>query len=340
MSILPTNVLTRWAELAIQQYPLEKPTLCFLGHSDNITFRVEEPAGAVYLLRLHVPALKYWAGIRQAPEVIASELAWLEVLAAQGGFAVQTPLRSRAGELVTTITVENGAAGDRVIPVTLLTWLEGQHFSAAAPEAPAQVERFGALTARMHAFASGWAPPPGFTRPRYDLDHFGRVFARLLRGVDLGVFSEEISWSLRAASRAILTEIEALPAGPQHWGMVHADLHVGNFLVSCAAGDALIIPIDFSFCGFGHYLFDVSVCLAGGLKPSLAPAFMAGYRSVRPLPEDDMRAVEAYALTGRLSYYAYQIDNPAERTWLQRRIPEVVQNEVSRFLRGENILLV
>jgi Ser/Thr protein kinase RdoA (MazF antagonist) len=334
MSILPTNELTRWAELALQQYNLDHPELCFLGHSDNITFRVEEPGGAVYLLRLHRPALSYWAGIRQLPEVIASELAWLDALAGEGGFAVQKPVRTRAGEEVALVSVGNAD----VIPATLLTWLEGQHFSAAAPDASTQVERFGALTARMHTFATGWTPPAGFIRPQYDLDHFRRVFARLMRGVDLGVFSEEIFRSLRAASRAILLELETLPEGPEHWGMVHADLHVGNFLVNGAYGNALIIPIDFSFCGFGHYLFDVSVCLAGGLKPSLVPAFMTGYRSVRPLPEGDLRAVEAYALTGRLSYYAYQIDNTAERPWLQRRIPEVVKNEVSPFLRGQHIL--
>jgi Ser/Thr protein kinase RdoA (MazF antagonist) len=334
MSIIPTNKLTGWAELALQQYNLDQPELCFLGHSDNITFRVEERGGAVYLLRLHRPALSYWVGIRQNPRVIASELAWLDALAGEGGFAVQKPVRTRAGEEVALVSVEKGD----IIPATLLTWLEGQHFTPAAPEASAQVERFGELTARMHAFATGWTPPDGFTRPRYDLDHFRRMFARLLRGVDLGVFSEEIFWSLRAASQAILLELEGLPDGREHWGMVHADLHVGNFLVSCAATNALIIPIDFSFCGFGHYLFDVSVCLAGGLKPSLVPAFMTGYRSVRPLPEQDLRAVEAYALIGRLSYYAYQIDNTAERSWLQRRIPEAVNNEVSRFLRGQPIL--
>jgi Ser/Thr protein kinase RdoA (MazF antagonist) len=333
MGILPTNQLTRWAGLALQQYPLAEPALRFLGHSDNITFRVEDAGGSVYLLRLHRPALNYWAGIRQRPELIASELAWLEALA-EGGFAVQRPARTCSGETVALVPVESG----EVIPATLLTWLDGQHFSAAGSEAAAQVERFGALAARMHAFAARWTPPPGFTRPQYNLDHFHRVFARLLRGVDLGVFSEEISWSLRAASQAILSEIAALPDGPEHWGMVHADLHVGNFLVNGNTGDALIIPIDFSFCGFGHYLYDVSVCLAGGLKTSLAPAFLAGYRGVRPLGEEDLRAVEAYALTGRLSYYAYQIDNPAERVWLQRRIPEVVQTDISRFLRGEHIL--
>jgi Ser/Thr protein kinase RdoA (MazF antagonist) len=332
MSQSQTDSFMVWAKAALEQYALNQPDLAFLGHSDNITFRVEEPDGARYLLRLHHPALNYWAGIRQLPDVIASELIWLEALALEGGFAVQRPVRTREGALVGSVVVE----GEQPIPVTLLTWLEGQHFTAADPGATAQVRRFGALVARMHRFASGWSPPAGFIRPQYDLDHFKRIYARLLRGVDLGVFSEEVYWSLRAASQAILSQIETQPLDPQHWGIVHADLHVGNFLVG--SGALSIIPIDFSFCGFGHYLFDVSVCLAGGLKPSLSPAFLSGYRSIRELPDTDLRAVEAYALTGRLSYYAYQIDNASERAWLQRRIPEVAQGQVKSFLAGQRIL--
>jgi Ser/Thr protein kinase RdoA (MazF antagonist) len=111
---------------------------------------------------------------------------------------------------------------------------------------------------------------------------------------------------------------------------------MGNFLVR----DGQVIPIDFSFCGMGHYLFDLSVSLAGGLNAALRPVFLRGYRSVRALPAEALRPVDAYALAGRLSYYAYQIDNPAERTWLQRRIPEVAKTDCARFLQGERIMTI
>ena len=68
-----------------------------------------------------------------------------------------------------------------------------------------------------------------------------------------------------------MDEISQLPYDPDEWGMIHADLHVGNFLVN----DQEIIPIDFSFCGYGHYLYDLSVCLTGGLKPRSAPGIFA-----------------------------------------------------------------
>jgi Ser/Thr protein kinase RdoA (MazF antagonist) len=339
-----------WAEQALQRYSLGEVNLCFLGHSDNLTFRVEEEGGAIYLLRLHHPVVDYLSGIRQLPEAIESELSWMEALAEEGGFPIQRPVRTKEGRLVASIDVEDVGS----IPCTLLSWLSGVHFSPAAPGADLMVERLGNLVARMHGFAVHWCPPPGFFRPTYDADHFSRVFSRLLRGVDLGVFSEEVFRSLRAVGQALLAETQQLPDDSEHWGMVHADLHVGNFLVNnlIATGEEdgheapanrfrsdVIVPIDFSFCGFGHYVFDVSVCLAGGLKADLRPAFMRGYRAVRPLPETVLRAVDAYALAGRLSYYAYQIDNPVERTWLQKRIPEVVDCECRQFLRGEPLFV-
>ena len=336
-SLTPEEI-HRCASEALALYPLEGPSLCFLGHSDNLTFRVETPDGALYLLRLHRPLLPSWRGIRQKPEAIAAELAWLEALAG-GGFTVQAPLRTRAGALVALLETGRCAAGDPTekvpaLPATLLTWLAGEHFSPAAESAPGLVEQYGRLVARLHNFSAEWHAPRGMARPVYEYNHFKRILSRLLRGTDRDIFPDAVYRTLRATHRKILEQISSLPDDPQHWGMIHADLHVGNFLVH--AGQ--VIPIDFSFCGFGHYLFDLSVCLAGGLRKDLRPAFLAGYRSARALPDEDLAAVEAYALAGRLSYYAYQIDNPAEREWLRRRLPEVTRNECRRYLDGEPVL--
>lgn len=330
MVLKDQGTFIEWAQQALSQYPIEDYALCFLGHSDNLTFRVTGPDGINSLLRLHTPVVQYLEGIRQLPEVIASELTWMEVLRLEGGFPVQQPFHTRDGSWVAVIEGEEG----EIIPCTLLSWLEGDHFLPAAPDAAKQVQRFGSLAARMHEFSVHWSPPAGFIRPQYDRDHFQRIFARLLRGADFGIFSEDIYRTLRAVGQSILSEIEALPSGSGDWGMIHADLHVGNFLVN---GEQ-IVPIDFSFCGFGHYWFDVSVCLAGGLRADLRPAFLEGYRAVRPLPEADLRVIEAYALAGRLSYYAYQMDNPTERSWLTSRIPQVAAGECARFLSHESFL--
>lgn len=323
------DVFTGWACAALAHYPIENPGVRFIGHSDNLTFQVELEGAPAYLLRLHKPVVSFFEGQRQAPEVIEAELVWLKALAEEN-FDVQRPIQTLSGELVPAIET---ATGEKVF-CTLLTWLEGSHFSPSAPDALEVIERFGGLVARMHDFSTRWKHPETFTRPRYDAAHFHHIFARLLRGVDLGIFSEEVYWTLRAACQAIIGVIESLPDDAHNWGMIHADLHVGNFLVHQGQPS----PIDFSFCGFGHYLFNLSVCLAGGLNTVLRPAFLKGYRAVRPFSESDFRAVDAYVLAGRLSYYAYQVNNPSERAWLLRRLPEVAQKECSRFLQGEHIL--
>jgi len=320
----------RWASAALAHYPLEVAGLKLLGHNDNLTFRVEARDGSLYLLRLHDPVAAFYRGLRQQPEAIASELVWMEALYREGGVNVQRPLRTNAGEPTVMLSVEEGKA----IPCTLLTWLEGTHFSLAAPDASQVIEQLGMLVARMHNFSASWTAPYPLIRPCYDADHFQRIFARLLRGVDLGIFNEENYRTLRSVALEIMDELSRLPDTPDQWGMIHADLHVGNFLVNGQE----IAPIDFSFCGYGHYLYDLSVCLSGGLSPATRPAFLRGYRSQRELPKSSLRAVEAYALAGQVSYYAYQVDNPSEIKWLQNRIPQLVKNECGRFLRRESIL--
>jgi Ser/Thr protein kinase RdoA (MazF antagonist) len=294
---------------------------------------VEETGGALYLLRLHQPVLDYWSGERQRPEYIASELTWLEALA-EGGFLVQRPLRTREGSLVASPALD----GAGKVPATLLTWLGGRHISVtdAGPDQDAalEVECFGELVGRLHEFSARWTPPPGFVRPSYDEDYFQRLFARLLHKVDPAVFSQEVFWTLQATCRKIIDDIHRLPVEPETWGMIHADLHMGNILVQDGAAQPSIVPIDFSFCGFGHYLFDLSVCLTGGLNQALRPAFLKGYRARRPLAESALGVAEAFNLASRLSYFAYQIDNPAERAWLQRRLSDVVANDCARFLNA------
>ena len=93
-------------------------------------------------------------------------------------------------------------AWTRAVPCTLLTWLEGVHFPPTAPDAKLLVEQFGRLVARMHNFSARWLPQQELARPRYDGDHFRRIFARLLHGVDLGIFSEAVYWTLRSTRAA------------------------------------------------------------------------------------------------------------------------------------------
>jgi Ser/Thr protein kinase RdoA (MazF antagonist) len=117
-----------WARQALQAYDLHAPTVTYLGQSENITFRLAaEPAGARFLLRLHRPRTQAFAGLRQQPAAIQSELAWLSALAQDTAIPVPRPLRNRHGAWVTVLQPAHGpcplhpgnclVTGDAVCPI-------------------------------------------------------------------------------------------------------------------------------------------------------------------------------------------------------------------------------
>jgi Ser/Thr protein kinase RdoA (MazF antagonist) len=68
------------------------------------------------------------------------------------------------------------------------------------------------------------------------------------------------------------------------FGLIHADLHQDNYLFHRGG----VLAIDFDDCGFGHYLYDLSVTLLEiqhlQQYASLRNALLAGYRQARLLP--------------------------------------------------------
>jgi Ser/Thr protein kinase RdoA (MazF antagonist) len=90
--------------------------------------------------------------------------------------------------------------------------------------------------------------------------------------------------------------------------LIHADLHHGNVLVH---GEELC-PIDFSFCGMGDAMFDVSFMIS--LPRELRPTYLEGYRSLRPVTEGDLRRVEGWTLVNFLGYCSLVLPDPLNTT--------------------------
>src|SRR5688572_22434342 len=108
-----------WSRIGVAQYPLSASTVHFLGHSENLTFHVvERERGEQYLLRLHWPSTANFAGLRQRPAAIESELHWLEALRRDTAITVQEPVRNIHGDVVTSLTLPEVGS----VPCTLLRW--------------------------------------------------------------------------------------------------------------------------------------------------------------------------------------------------------------------------
>jgi Ser/Thr protein kinase RdoA (MazF antagonist) len=322
--------VARWAHAALGAYTLAGPSLQLLGQRENITFRVTEHArGEAFLLRLHRPRRTTFAGLRQAPTAIAAELVWLEALTRETPLTVPQPIRNRAGALVTLLPVPDAPP----LPCTLLRWVEGQPFDPQVPTATAQVQQLGRLIATLHRHAQTWAIPADFVRPSYGAAFFAQVVARLEPGVATAIITPRDYAVIQQTMLTIGDLLAAMDRAPAHWGLIHNDLHPGNWLV----WGKETRPIDFSLCGFGSFVFDLSTSM-GSLPVPLRPALWESYGATEGLPANALRLLEACFIVSRLSAYTFMLPDPAQQAWLKGRIPEVVAGICQRFLRGESFV--
>lgn len=318
-----------WGYEVLAHYDLKKPALTFIRHNENITFQVIDAlSGKKYLLRLHKPITENFASAQQRPVELASELLWLEALHRDTALTVQQPVRNRMEEYVTMIYPDS----DVGMSCTLLHWIEGEPLKQNVTAE--LVEDLGTVVAQLHEHVTAWSIPAGFVRPTYDSEFFTRQARLLLPGIEAGLLTAReyaIIQALVAATGELLASMEV---GRDNWGLIHADLHRGN----CLMYQDRIRPIDFSLCGFGHFLLDFGSSLPS-FRGELRQSFITGYLRRRKLPENYLRVVEAFCILCRMCSYAFMLPQVSEHERLRTRIAHFVANECQQFLRNEPVLL-
>jgi Ser/Thr protein kinase RdoA (MazF antagonist) len=270
---------------------------------ENQVFEMATPTGRA-ALRLHR------AGY-QAPAAIQSELWWCAELAA-AGLPVPAALPARDGSLLLPLSDGRHASA--------VAWMEGEALGEADKPNPrplAEVlglyQSLGALLARVHGATDRLTLPPGFERPRWDLE--GLVGDAPLWGR---------FWEHPVASpdqRAVL--IRARDALRERlggrMGLIHADVLRENVLVN---GRSLSL-IDFDDSGFGFRLHDLGTALVQTVQhpehPLLRDALMDGYGTT------DTAMVEAFTLARTLSSVGWTMprlapDDPIHRSHLARAV--------------------
>jgi len=276
--------------------PAAAPVLVNL--SENATFRVEDAAsGRRFALRLHRDGYHSDQGIR-------SELAWLTALRRDGVATTPVAIAGRDGDLVQQVPDPAIGHGRRAV---LFAWEAGETPAEDGPKA-ALAPMFAVLgetAARMHRHAAGWRRPPGFERHVWDF------------ATSLGERPHWGSWrdgiGLDAPTAALLARtVDAIGkrlarfgAGPDRFGLVHADMRLANLLVD--GGEVKVI--DFDDCGFSWHLYDAAAAVSffedDPAVPALLAAWAAGYRRVRPLSAEEETELPTFVLLRRLLLVAW-----------------------------------
>ncbi|MEZ0325148.1 MAG: phosphotransferase enzyme family protein [Fimbriimonas sp.] len=287
---------------ALGQFGVKPLEVTSLEHAENTTFKVVTSDGA-YCLRIHRPGY-------QSFESIHSELEWLSAIRRDTQLAVPDPQISLRGELVVRASVVEVPEERNCV---LFQWLEGEFLREPTPE---QFRRLGRAMAQLHEHALHWNRPADFTRHFLD---------------DTGMYNEDSDKALLTASELISDEdrelvkriaeesralMRQLGKGPEVYGLIHGDLHRGNFLFE---GETIKL-IDFDDCGFAHYLYDFAASLAYQLRfedfEGTRDALFDGYESIRPLPPHTRECLSQFLrlrFHGIVKWVLDRGDNPKMR---------------------------
>lgn len=244
-----------------------------LGGEDNINARVDTDQGTVVVREY----------VRSESAKVRAELALVAHLA-RSGFPTPAPFAAESGELFALV------AGK---PIAVFPFASGEVPPVMTPDL---AEQSGALLARMHTAAAGWADERVPV-----IDRLGLLETAAASDVDLAgadEWREEIRGFLSRHGEA-LADLAGLPAGP-----LHHDLHCQNLLV---ADGRITAVLDFDELNHGPLVLDLARLLQYAaleqpdrrLPADIAEAALAGYQKVRALAPAELALLPvAFDLAG------------------------------------------
>lgn len=317
----------RFAEVAAQAldaYGLGNVPYVFLQHSENLTFRVDAPAGT-RLLRIHSPISPLMGNHGADAAMVQSEMVWLETLRRETDLRVQQPISNLDGAFVTRIV-----QGKHSYNCTMLEWVEGELYRSELENEENAAKR-GEVVGKLHRFSSEWPRPEGFTRPKRDAVYFKKMLNALKPTVEDGRASYR---DLKQLETAVETLAQMMRPGRKKErvaeGILHGDLHKGNFLYH----EGQIGLIDFSMSALGSTLFDVAICLSD-MRPALHPVFLEAYQQRMALPQGYERLTEGFFLGAMVMTFAFWLRLPEAQEQLVYKIPLIAQEYAAKFNRDE-----
>jgi Ser/Thr protein kinase RdoA (MazF antagonist) len=251
--------------------------------------------------------------------VVRSELLWLEALL-RGGLPVPRPIKTKTGDYVAQAGGFNA---------TLLEWQEGELLTREM-ESEDTAAQIGVLVGKMHAQASRWKLPHGFARPKRDADYFQNALQMLLPAVEDGRIGYQDFKTLQRSIEQLSTDMSGLRRSRKLEGLLHGDLHRGNFLLH----EGQIRMIDFSMCALGHFAYDLGTCLSN-VRLAFHPIFLDHYTRFFPLPAGYEHLVEGYFIGSYVVTFSLWITDASSQEVLAQRVPYIAREYASRFNRDE-----
>ncbi|GAB6930403.1 phosphotransferase [Paenibacillus sp. JCM 10914] len=308
------------------RYGIPEPTVTFIRHNENRTYRAEGSDGQTYLLRIHQPVEDGMAGLQHTYEGLLGELVMLEELSKWDDLPSQRPLRNEAGDLITLIEIDG-----RTQNCSVITWLDGRDMTKDDVKDPVIAHKVGHDLARLHTFFRQHRQQGLEYRPSQGIDYNEHMVQVIRSGHDRGLFT---SGDVATVARTVDFIIKQLKErGTSEWGLIHGDVNLGNTIIS-PAGE--ICFIDYGFYGPGYYLSDIA--MGAMMVPSdNRERFLQGYYGQNRGYDEDINILEGFMLLSIIGYYVFMMENEAIHDWMRERMPRLCENYCIPYLKGARI---
>lgn len=323
-----TSDLSQKLHLFLQQYRLNDPHLKMLQNHGSLVVQVM--VGTVsYVLRVCEPT---------TPAAhVQEELDWLFALRRETDLLAPSPVANDQG---TYITPWIASEGDPVHLCVLFNWVEGEAVGPCLSLEGAGA--IGSLIGQLHHHAQAYTPAAtgGFVGPRYDLtwligptswwssgrarhDLGGETYGRLVPALEI-------------AAEAMRRQGEA----PEHFGIIHHDLHFGNIMVNTNRYGV----IAFGDCSLGHYLHDLAIVEQDFREtfndPGYLTAFHQHYYQERGMAQFSPHDLEASMIWADVVFLEWILstDILEARDYGLPLVPEKIEHIIASAERAKHML--
>lgn len=290
---------------AARRYGLAPSSLAELKAFENFVYEADTDDGDTIILRIS-------HSTRRTLDYTLGEVELVRYLVA-GGLPVVAPLLSESGQFVERIADREPG---HYFVATAFERADGIVFDDAPPlkerywKAPL-FRDLGRIFARLHNRAQTYrlSSPKLKRQEWYEYDV-----------VDLDRFAPREETQVRERTARIIERLKQLSRAPEHYGLIHADLHPHNF---CFA-EGKITAFDFDNAEYAWFVKDIAVLLfyvargeerdrrVDAVAEFLAP-FLDGYREHRRCDREWLAAVPDMLALQRSMNYAlfHQYRDPA-----------------------------
>ena len=224
---LPIEPTADQLAVALRLFGMDKE-LVFVRFVANHVYRGMQAGRVVYLRLTPVE--------RRTSDEIEAELHWMRYLSASG-LRVGQPIPAQTGEYVQRIE------GSRNFHAVLFDAVKGERISVSAGCSLEFVEAWGHYIGQMHKLTQSYIPSSVFIRKLWDKDDTVLAAQRSIEVDDpeaKEIYLGHLEW------------LQTLSQSPEFFGLVHCDLHTGNFLVE----DGLIGAFDFDDACYHWFAYD------------------------------------------------------------------------------------